>query len=143
MDVRKDVPVEMDDGVVLRADLFLPDEPGRFPVILSYGLYGKDLPFQDGYPDQWRILCERYPDAVEGSSNVHANWEVVDPERWIPQGYACLRVDSRGAGRSPGFLDPWSPREARDIHDCIEWAAAQPWSNGRVGMAGISYYAMN
>jgi hypothetical protein len=61
----------------------------------------------------------------------------------VPDGYACVRVDSRGAGRSPGFLDPWSPREARDVHDCVEWAAAQPWCNGRVGMCGISYYAMN
>ena len=141
--VHRDVPVEMDDGLVLRADLFLPAEEGAFPAILSYGLYGKGLAFQDGYPDQWRILCERYPDAVEGSSNRDANWEVVDPERWLPHGYSCVRIDSRGAGSSPGYLDPWSPREARDLFACIEWAAAQPWSNGRVGMAGISYYAMN
>jgi predicted acyl esterase len=52
-------------------------------------------------------------------------------------------VDSRGAGMSPGFLDPWSPRETRDLHDCIEWAGTQAWSSGKVGLNGISYYAMN
>jgi uncharacterized protein len=80
---------------------------------------------------------------LEGSTNGFQNWEAVDPERFVPDGYACIRVDSRGAGRSPGFLDPWSPRETRDLFECIEWAAAQPWCNGRVGLCGISYYAMN
>src|SRR5207244_1326121 len=77
------------------------------------------------------------------STNKYANWEVVDPEKWVPDGYACVRVDSRGAGRSPGVLDLWSARETRDLYDCIEWAAGQPWSNGKVGLSGISYYAMN
>ncbi|HWE83046.1 MAG TPA: CocE/NonD family hydrolase [Gaiellaceae bacterium] len=141
--VEWDVELAMDDGVSLRADVFRPPGGGPSPAILSYGLYGKGLAFQDGYPDQWTILADRYPDAVEGSSNLYANWEVVDPERWVPEGYACIRVDSRGAGRSPGYLDPWSPREAEDAYACIEWVAAQPWCTGRVGMSGISYYAMN
>jgi predicted acyl esterase len=55
------------------------------------------------------------------------SWEVVDPERWVPDDYVCVRVDSRGAGRSPGMLDPYSPREARDYYACIEWVAAQSW----------------
>jgi putative CocE/NonD family hydrolase len=61
----------------------------------------------------------------------------------VPDGYACVRVDSRGAGRSPGHLDVWSPREAQDLYHCVEWAGTQPWSNGKVGINGISYYAMN
>jgi len=52
-------------------------------------------------------------------------------------------VDSRGAGRSPGLLDPLSPRETRDLYDCIEWAGTTEWSTGKVGLAGISYYAIN
>jgi predicted acyl esterase len=52
-------------------------------------------------------------------------------------------VDSRGAGRSPGRLDIFSPQETRDYYDCIEWAGTQPWSNGKVGLLGISYYAAN
>jgi hypothetical protein len=138
-----DVAIPMDDGLVLRADVFQSVRGGQHPVILGYGPYGKGLAFQEGYPDQWRIIEERYPEALEGSSNVYQNWEVVDPEQWVPEGYVCVRVDSRGAGRSPGFLDPWSPRETRDLYECIEWAAAQPWSSGRIGLSGISYLAMN
>ena len=61
----------------------------------------------------------------------------------MPHGYVCVRVDSRGAGCSPGFIDHFSPRETQDFYDCIEWAGAQPWSNGKVGLNGISYYGMN
>ena len=88
-------------------------------------------------------MVEQHPDVAAGSTNKYQNWEVVDPEKWVPDGYACVRVDSRGAGRSPGYLDLWSPREAQDLYECIEWAAGQPWSNGKVGLNGISYYAMN
>jgi predicted acyl esterase len=70
-------------------------------------------------------------------------WETVDPEVWVPWGYAVVRVDSRGAGRSPGLLDPFSPRETRDYYHAIEWAGTQPWSTGKVGLCGISYYAIN
>jgi len=138
-----DVPVVMDDGLTLRADVFLPEEPGRYPAILSYGPYGKGLAFQEGYKTAWDIMVRDYPDTARGTSNKYANWEVVDPEKWVPDGYACVRVDSRGAGRSPGFLDHHSARETRDFHDCIEWAAAQDWCNGKVGLNGISYYATN
>ena len=138
-----DVPITMDDGVVLRADVFRPDGPAQYPVILTYGPYAKGLAFQEGYADQWRMMVTAHPDVARGSSNKYANWEVVDPEKWVPDGYACVRVDSRGAGRSPGFLDPFSPREARDLYECVEWAGTQAWSTGMVGINGISYYAMN
>ncbi len=138
-----DVPIEMDDGVVLRADVFRPDDDGSYPVIMSYGPYAKWLHWQDGYPYQWKQMVEDYPDTLVGSSNRYQNWELVDPEKWVPDGYVCLRVDSRGAGRSPGYLEVWSPREAQDFHDCIEWAGTQAWSNGKVGLNGISYYGMN
>jgi predicted acyl esterase len=143
MMIERDVPVPADDGVVLRADVFRPDGPGRYPVILTYGPYAKGLAFQEAYADQWRLMTAQHPDVARGSSNAHQNWEVVDPEKWVPDGYCCVRVDSRGAGRSPGRLDPFSRRETRDLYECIEWAAAQPWSTGKVGLNGISYYAMN
>jgi predicted acyl esterase len=143
MRIEWDVPVELEDGLVLRADVFLPETEDRYPVILSHGPYAKGLPFQDGYPVQWRLMTEAHPDVTAGSSNRYQSWEVVDPEKWVPHGYAIVRVDSRGAGRSSGFLDCWSPLEARDFYECIEWAAVQPWSNGRVGLDGISYYAIN
>ena len=138
-----DVPIAMDDGLVLRADVFHPPEAGRYPVILSYGPYAKGLAFQEGYPSAWERMAEKHPDVTAGSSNKYQNWEVVDPEKWVPDGYACVRVDSRGAGRSPGYIDHFSPRESKDFYDCIEWAGVQPWSNGKVGLNGISYYGIN
>jgi uncharacterized protein len=138
-----DVPILMDDGIVLRADVFRPPSDGRYPVLLTYGPYAKGLAFQDGYPDAWKTMAREHPDVVAGSTNLYQNWEVVDPEKWVPHGYVCVRVDSRGCGRSPGFVDPFSPRETRDFAACIEWAGEQPWSSGKVGLNGISYYGIN
>src|SRR3954468_18240271 len=143
MKIDWDVPIRMDDGLVLRADVFRPDAEGRFPALLSYGPYGKGLAFQDGYKTAWEIMARENPDALANSSNRYQNWEVVDPEKWVPDGYVCVRVDSRGAGRSPGYLCHNNARETRDLYECIEWAAAQPWCSGKVGMNGISYYASN
>jgi len=138
-----DVPLTMDDGLTLRADVFRPVAEGRYPVILTYGPYAKGLAFQDGYPSAWQRMVAEHPDVAHGSTNQYQNWEVVDPEKWVPDGYVCVRVDSRGAGRSPGLLDPFSPRETKDFYQCIEWAGVQPWSNGKVGLNGVSYYGTN
>ncbi|MBL8653837.1 MAG: CocE/NonD family hydrolase, partial [Alphaproteobacteria bacterium] len=143
MHITWDTPITMDDGLVVRADIFRPIKPGRYPAILTYGPYAKGLAFQEGYPTAWNLLASQHPAALEGSSNLYQSWELVDPERWVPDGYVCVRVDSRGAGRSPGFLDPWCPRETQDFYECIEWCARQDWSNGKVGLNGISYYAIN
>jgi predicted acyl esterase len=138
-----DVPIKLEDGLVLRADVFLPIQEGRYPVVLSYGPYGKWLHFEDGYKSAWTRMAEQHPDVVAGSTNKYQSWEVCDPEKWVPEGYAVVRVDSRGCGRSPGYVEHWSPREAKDFAQCIEWAGTQKWSNGKVGLSGISYYAMN
>jgi hypothetical protein len=138
-----DAPIKMDDGLVLRADVFRPVEEGKCPVILSYGPYAKGLAFQDGYAFAWKRLVAEHPDVALGSTNKYQNWEVVDPEKWVPDGYVCVRVDSRGCGSSPGYVDRFSPRETRDLYLCVEWAGVQPWSNGKVGLNGISYYAIN
>jgi uncharacterized protein len=143
MQIEWDVQIPMDDGVVLRADVFRPGGEVACPVILSYGPYGKNLSFQEGYPAQWNSMVDAYPDVEAGSSNVYQAWEVVDPEKWVPHGYAVVRVDSRGAGRSPGYIDCFSPRETNDLYECVEWAGTRPWSNGKVGLSGISYYAVN
>ena len=137
------VAITMDDGLVVRADVYRPAKDGQFPVLLTYGPYAKNLAFQDGYPSAWQRMAEKHPDVTAGSSNKYQNWEVVDPEKWVPHDYACVRVDSRGCGCSPGFIDHFSPRETKDYYDCIEWAGVQPWSNGKVGLNGISYYGMN
>lgn len=143
MRVDWDVEIEMDDGLVLRADVFRPVAAGRFPVILSYGPYAKGLAFQDGYPSAWERMIEKHPDVTAGSTNQYQNWEVVDPEKWVPDGYVCVRVDSRGCGNSPGYIDHFSSRETRDFFLCIEWAGNESWSNGKVGLNGVSYYGIN
>ena len=143
MTIDWDVSIEMDDGTILRADVFRPPDGDRHPVIAAYGPYAKGLTFQEGYPDAWNAMVSKHPDVTARSSSRYQAWEVCDPERWVPDGYVCVRVDARGWGRSPGFIEPWGPREARDLRDCIAWAAAQPWSSGKVGLLGISYYAIN
>jgi hypothetical protein len=137
------VPIAMDDGIVLRADVYRPVAEGRYPVILSHGIYAKGLSHQEACPMQWQKMVADHPEILEGSTNRYQAWEVTDPERWVPHGYAVVRVDSRGAGWSPGFMDPLCPREDDDLYQCIEWAGTQPWSSGKVGMLGISYYAIN
>jgi putative CocE/NonD family hydrolase len=109
----------MSDGLELSADLWLPrphpDDPDeRFPAILEMIPYRKD---------DWR----RAGDESRG--------------RWLAaRGYALCRLDVRGTGSSPGIAeDEYTARETRDGYEAVEWLAAQPWSNGRVGMWGISY----
>jgi len=138
-----DMPISMDDGVVLRCDIYRPTKEGKYPVILTMGPYGKWLHFDDLYRAQWRRMCERHPDVPTDSTNKYQVWEVVDPEKWVPDDYVVIRVDSRGAGRSEGVIDIWSLREARDLAICIDWAGVQPWSNGKVGLNGISYFGQN
>src|SRR6516164_1342535 len=125
MQIEWDVAIAMDDGVVLRADVFRPFGQGKHPVILSYGPYAKGLSFQEGYKGNWARLIEAAPEVLAGSTNKYQNWELIDPEKWVPDGYACVRVDSRGAGRSPGLLDVWSPRETLDLYHCVEWVGMQ------------------
>jgi predicted acyl esterase len=141
--IERDVTIPMDDGVVLRADVFRPQDAEPVPAVMTLGPYGKGVRYQDGYKDQWEWLIGRHPKILEGSSRSCLTWETVDPEIWVPWGYAVVRVDSRGAGRSPGYLDPFSPRETRDYYEAIEWAGTQPWCSGKVGLCGISYHAIN
>ena len=137
------VPVPMSDEALLRADVFRPESDGRYPVILSHGVYAKGLPFNGPiYQMQWEKLLAKDPSVLEGSTGKYQAWEVTDPERWVPHGYVVVRVDSRGAGWSPGVLWPRNPQEYDDIADSVEWAAAQPWADGNVGIMGISYYAV-
>jgi len=143
MQIDWDVPIEMDDGLILRADIFRPISEGQYPVLITYGPYAKGLPFQQGYPSAWDRMAEKHPDVTAGSSNKYQNWEVVDPEKWVPDGYVCIRVDSRGCGASPGYIDHFSPRETLDFKDCINWAGKQSWSNGNVGINGVSYFGIN
>ena len=90
-----DVPITVDDGLVLRADVYRPIAAGRYPVILSYGPYAKWLLFKDGYSTAWEIMVREHPDVPAGSTNAYQSWEVVDPEKWV-------RTDTRSCASIPG-----------------------------------------
>lgn len=138
-----DLPITMDDGAVLRADVYCPEAEGRYPAIMSYSAYTKGAAFQEKYKHFWDPLVALHPEITQGTNSKYACYETVDPEIWVPDGFACVRVDARGSGRSQGFMDPWTLRESQDFYHCIEWAAAERWCNGKVGLSGISYLAMN
>ncbi len=139
----KNVEIPTRDGSYVLANVFRPDTTETVPALLCVSLYGKDLHEQDGFPEIWNEMLETLPNMKEGSTLSLHTHETNDPEIWVRKyGYACVRVDVPGSGKSPGLLDPLSPTEARATYDAIEWAAAQPWCNGKVGMTGISYLAM-
>ncbi len=127
--IEKDVEITLRDGVRLRADIFRPKKAGKYPALINIGAYQKGK------------LWVPPPD-LEEKANPLMNWETVNPLWWVPRGYACVRVDTRGSGKSPGVTDPFSLQEALDFHDSIEWSARQPWCSGNVGAMGISYFAM-
>lgn len=140
----RDVAVPARDGVVLRANVYRPSGEGPFPVILSAHPYGKDnLPRRRlgrwSFSPQYRVLQQ--PGPVEFSALT--GWEAPDPIWWSAHGYAVINADLRGAGTSDGSGALLSDQEARDVYDIIEWAAAQPWCTGSVGMLGVSYLAIS
>lgn len=136
-----DMAIPMDDGVELRANVFLPMGEGAYPVVMAMTAYAKDLPFAQGYADAWKAVLAIAPEAAVGTSTKYISFEAVDPEKWVVHGYAVVLMDSRGVGRSPGVVDPWSKREARDFALAIDWVGAQPWCDGNVGTLGMSYLA--
>jgi uncharacterized protein len=133
MVIERDLQITMDDGLTLRADVYRPKTDAPVPVIMTLGPYGKGVMYQDHYKAMWDWLIAQHPDLLPGSTRSFMAWETVDPETWVPWGYAVVRVDSRGACRSPGMLDIFSPRETLDYYHAIEWAwhAAMVQRQGR------------
>ncbi len=110
---QKNVMIPMRDGTRLAADIFLPDVEGKFPAVLEYIPYRKD-------------------DRTTPGHAIH--------HYFAQRGIAGVRLDIRGTGASEGFvIDEYPPIEHQDGYDAIEWLAKQSWSNGKLGMWGISY----
>ena len=119
----------MRDGAVLYADVLRPDSGAeRVPAIMTIGPYQKD-----------RLWIP--PEDLEEKANPYLAWETANPMWWCPRGYALVRVDSRGSGKSPGRSDPSSYAEAVDFYDAIECVAKLPWCSGNIGTLGVSYHA--
>ncbi|MCR4672286.1 MAG: CocE/NonD family hydrolase [Lachnospiraceae bacterium] len=141
MIIEHDLELVVDDGTVLRYDVYRPDDDKQYPAIVTYGPYGKGMHFTQNYQAFWDRIRTCYPEILENTSAKYLNWENIDPEKWIPEGYASVRFDSRGSGRSEGEINCWSEREAEDYCQCIEHIASLPWCDGNIGGLGISYYA--
>ena len=107
----------MRDGIRLATEVYLPAGEGPFPVILQRTPYNRRAP------------------------SPGSNCDAAIGRYFAERGYATLNQDSRGRYRSEGEFDAMR-QEARDGHDAVEWAAAQPWSNGKVGMVGGSYVGL-
>ena len=91
-----DVPIEVDDGLVLRADVFRPDDDEGHPVLVTYGPYAKGLHFQDGYADQWKLMVSAHPDVAAASSNRYQALGAAGPRE---VGAARIRLPARGLAR--------------------------------------------
>ena len=107
-----DVPVMLRDGVITYADVFRPDTSGKFPVLLQRTPYNKSLPI--------------------------SRTGTMDAIRAAMSGYTVVVQDVRGRFSSDGEFYTFA-NEINDGYDSVEWAASQPWSNGKVGMYGASY----
>jgi putative CocE/NonD family hydrolase len=140
MVIEKDLMISTRDGSSLCLNVFRPGGGVRVPVILCMSPYGKDMSVSLTM-DRNRYFDSPY--GKEADTSQHAIWETGDPSWWVPHGYAMVRVDSRGAFKSPGKRDFLSRKDQEDYYDMIEWCGTQPWSTGKVGLLGVSYYAMS
>ena len=140
--VQRDVPVLMQDGTRLSANVFLPEDAARAPVLLALTPYGKDV---DVRAHAARSMRERERIGL-GMGRYRISdgtpFEAPDPAYWARAGYAVAHVDLRGRGSSQGKTQPFSRTEIADYFEIIEWAGTQPWSNGRVALHGVSYLAI-
>jgi len=123
MKVEKGITVAMRDGVKISLCVYRPDGPGRFPVLFAASPYQYEMDEVPAYP----LFL----------------WRETGPVEWyIGKGYAYVHADVRGSGRSEGEFEFMGLNEQKDYVELIDWIARQPWSNGKVGGIGQSYYAM-
>jgi uncharacterized protein len=116
-----DVSVPMRDGVTLLADVHRPSQPGRYPVL---------------------VAASPYPRQIQNIGAPAGFIEAGASDFFVPRGYVHVIANCRGTGGSGGTFGFFDSQERHDMHDLVEWAAQQPWSDGNVGMIGISYFAM-
>ena len=130
--IERDVAVELRGGVVVHVDLFRPADEAPAPPLIAWGPYGKhaDLPITQLYPDGGVAV---------GQLSEHTGFESPDPVFWVRRGYVVVNVDPPGTWYSGGDATFISPEEAAYGYDLVEWAGTQPWSNGKVGLSGVSY----
>ncbi|CAI7613340.1 unnamed protein product [Penicillium pancosmium] len=130
--LEQDVTVPLGNGGVVRCNVYKPraaSTESSFPVLVTYGPYGKDVPYK------------HFSEVDPAHQTEHSAWETPTPLFWTNHGYVVVRADEIGIGQSPGVLHVKSAIAIDGFCDVIEWAAQQPWSTGKVGLLGVSYYA--
>jgi uncharacterized protein len=135
MIIERNVAVRLRDGVRVFADVFRPEHQQPGPPIVMWTPYGK----------HWYGALEKDPNTGvrEDMVSQYATFEGADPLYWVPLGYVIVNVDARGTWYSEGTSTFLSPEEAEAFYDVIEWAGEQPWSNGKVGVTGVSYLSQS
>ncbi|KAK4643236.1 hypothetical protein QC761_403420 [Podospora bellae-mahoneyi] len=121
---------------LIRCNIYRPhdSDTNPVPVLVTYGPYGKDISYSEFNP-------KSFSEVNPAHKSVHSCWETPDPSFWTAHSYALLRADELGTGQSPGFLDTMSRSTSEAFAILITWASSQPWSTGKVGLLGVSYYA--
>jgi len=126
-----DVPVPMRDGVNLMVDVYRPDEPGKYPVLLACAMHNKDL--------QRVEIAENLKTGQPAWSTMwYGIMEAGDSKRFVANGYVHVIGQNRGGHKSEGtpmVNDEW------DEYDLLEWITTQPWCDGNIGMVGLSGYS--
>ena len=124
----RDVAVAMRDGAKLVVDVYRPGQPQRFPALVAFGAHTKEIQGPD-YPSD--SLTQ-----PAWSSLWVGHMEAGDTRFFVSRGYVHVVASPRAFGKSDG-----EGSRQWDSYDLIEWAAAQPWCDGRVGMVGIGAFA--
>ncbi|KAI9874230.1 MAG: hypothetical protein M1823_007735, partial [Watsoniomyces obsoletus] len=119
------IPLKSSTGRV-RCNVYRPKpkDGEKFPVLVTYGPYGKDIPYSDFHPKSFSEVNPEH-------KSTHSAWETPDPKFWTDHGYTVVRVDERGLGQSPGLLDTMSRGTSEAFFDAVEWCTDQPWSTGK------------
>jgi uncharacterized protein len=130
----RDVAVTLRDGITIYVDVYRFDD-GEVPAIVAWGFSGKRAGYA-GASGGPRL------EVPAGTCSQATMLEGPDPDYWCRHGYAVINVDPPGIGNSEGDNYYTGRAEGMDCADLIEWVGSQPWCNGKVGMAGNSYFAM-
>lgn len=134
--LERNVEVPLSKGTTMFVDIYRPDGPEgdeQRPVILAWGPYGKHK----------TSSTFRFPGSgvQPGWISKHTAFEAPDPGYWCKYGYAVVYADPPGTWYSKGEMHHGGPEETQDCYDLIEWLGTRDWSNGKVGMSGVSYLA--
>ncbi len=132
----KDVGIPMRDGIRLMGNIYLPDNTGKYPVIMCMTPYGKDQ-----QPEHFEIFSVFGIDIGDIKTSDYTVFEGPDPAFWVKKGYIVIHANARGMWNSEGKAYVFDKQNGLDFYDLIEWAARQPWSNGKIGLNGVSYLA--